>query len=182
MRAALQSLHHDCMRRDHEWREGQIWAQKVITQKPALFQLHKPQQGWPAHPEVVVPWPRRFLFKDNLPMVALPQILAPDQGMQCPRAPWFGFPEQLMSYSRSKVLTPQRPWLQSQGFAPGVRQDVLALSGPPAPVRSHRKPAVKPGIKLLPERPPGNPSPALITRLHFLCFTHYTRFLLFWYF
>lgn len=120
--------------------------------------------------------------KDNLLMVALPQILAPDQDMQWPRAPWFGFPEQLMSYSRSKVLTPQRPRLQSQGLAPGVRRDVLALSGPPAPVRSHRKPAVKPGIKLLPERPPGNPSPALITRLHFLWFTHYTRFLLFCYF
>lgn len=121
--------------------------------------------------------------RDNHPMVALPQVPAPERAMRWPHAPWLlDFREQLVSRSKSKVLTPQTPWLQSQGIAPGVRRDVLTLSGPSAPAPSHRKPVVKPGIKLLPERPPGSPTPALITRLHFLCFTRYTRFLLFWYF
>lgn len=64
-------------------------------------------------------------------------------------------------------------------MAPGVRWDMLKLSGPSARAQSHRKSAVTPGIALLPEGPPGNPVPALITRLHFLCFTRYTRFLLY---
>lgn len=120
--------------------------------------------------------------RDNLPMVALPQIPVPDRALPWPHTPWLGFREQLLSCSKSKVLTPETPWLQSQGAAPGVHRDVLTLPGPSAPARSHRKPVVKPGIKLLPERPPGSPAPALITRLRFLCFTRYTRFLLFWYF
>lgn len=55
------SLYRDCMRRDGECRGGQIWAQKVITQNPASFQLHKPQRGRPACPETVMPWPGRCL-------------------------------------------------------------------------------------------------------------------------
>lgn len=117
---------------------------------------------------------------DNLPMVALPQISIPDWAIRWPALLGLDLREQLMSCSKSKVPTPQTPWPRSQGIAPGVCRDVLTPSGPSAPAQSHRKPVVKPGIKLLPERPPGSPAPALITRLHFLCFPRYTRFLLFW--
>lgn len=180
------SLRRDRTRRDCECRGGgpraaQIWARKVITQTPALFQLHKPQpacrQSCHCRDDACLPSStRQPSYGGSSP------IPVPDRAMPWPRTPWLEFREQLLSCSKSKVLTPQTPWLQSQGTAPGVRRDVLTLSGPSAPAQSHRKPVVKPGIKLLPERPPGSPAPALITRLRFLCFTRYTRFLLFWYF
>lgn len=68
-------------RRPHADLLPQIWDQKVITQNPALSQLQQPQMLPRGSDAVADLMPMSPSSRDNIPMVALLQISAPDQAM-----------------------------------------------------------------------------------------------------